>query len=306
MDHGRSLLRVVDMQSRISLLSLTVLTLMASVLFQAVSTPAADACSFAPPLLEVSPSSGLAPGQVVTVSGFGFIDVRFEEPPPSDEPQHSCIGVVTEPTELVEILWSQHGNDVLLGIVSGPDFATEVAVPDFADPGVATIYSPQSSVPFEVQIGDQCAPSAAAVGCVDPCEVDPWLAQCQPVCVAVFPPAPGCEPCALNPADPDCDDPCLALGCDPCVDQANGEWTCAPEPAHPCIDSAAADLVCPPDPCFGHRITGELSAGLPGVDVARLSFFECASAGPGEWRLAEQALERMRAAVERVTFSIFG
>jgi len=98
------------MRKPFQVLVLTAFALLATALasaFVVVVTPdSADACS--PPLTEqlsVTPSSGLSPGDVITIEGRVFSRIVPIEEPPSDDPFVISCGFEMEPMDEVEVIW---------------------------------------------------------------------------------------------------------------------------------------------------------------------------------------------------------
>ena len=254
-----------------SALLLVALTgLLASFLVLFGAPPDADACSIAPPQLEVSPRTELRPGDSLKVRGTGFNDAiwndvaRVETAASRDVPSrsvtaiapsvvpNSCTGLELVP-QVVVLSWIGSHEQPLQRVI-GPDFELELRVPEWARPGWAAVSA--NGVLAEVKVGD---------GRPEPCPVagvgidaDHRPDHCPKPC-------PDFDHVSGRVAHPPCPDPCDALvrpattaadssiWCpDPCPVHAQGDAGVEVLPPH-CPDPCSTDAVntaiwCPP-PC---------------------------------------------------------
>lgn len=235
-------------------LLIVVIALVASMLTLFARTPDANACSVAPPMLEVWPSDALEPGQVITVEGYGFSEVTFH--PWEDEydedgnpvPQHSCAGIEITPMDAV-VSWIGERVEPLAK-VTGPEFRIEVTVPKWASPGPAIIEA--GGFEAYVYVGGDVGCPVNLIDGTDRGFVPPPLPpECPDPClggpaVDVWCPEPEPEPCLNHVLGFEGDHPPVWPEC---------PWPCPPIELHTDVVSPdVAPAIWPtgcPDPCWG-------------------------------------------------------
>lgn len=267
------------------------LGLCASLFTLVANMPTADACSMMPPQLEVSPTSNLQPGDWIKVQGYGFYDaiavpIVDEYDPVTGEklPQHSCMGIEHVPQE-VTISWVGSIEEPLTH-VKGPEFAAEIQVPAWAEPGWAAVQA--GWVMVEVQVGETGPEPCPLFDDGRSLNAAIWPDHCPPPCLEIlketgdliYPPCP--EPCnylhdqAIRPA---CPEPCLGgpavdVWCpEPCpvylnangADGVSGDpMMVPPHCPDPCLDGPAAGVWCP-EPCPVYLTADDVRSSDPQV-----------------------------------------
>ncbi|MEM7095472.1 MAG: hypothetical protein AAF567_20895 [Actinomycetota bacterium] len=261
-------------RTRRPVLALVIVSIVATILVIFARSPEAQACSIAPPMLEVAPQRPLEPGQSIKAWGYGFYDAIYHdvEPALQTHPPDSCAGIELVPSEVV-IVWNGAHAREKLAVVKGPDFEVELVVPDWAEPGIATI----SANGFEVPVSVADAPDPCPRSTQEAQALAYWPPHCPDPCT--YPAtdagtARWCDPCPMHATDahdlsywpPHCPDPCgfgvdvAAIWCpcpSPAIEAGHGTGV-APDiawPPHcpdPCTDVTTAAYWCPcPLPAAG-------------------------------------------------------
>jgi len=175
--------RVSCMRTSLRPLLLIVISLVAASTLTAAllgATPGtANACSYSTPILEVTPSSHLTPGQTITVTGRYFHDALVNEAVDSDDPQAFCDFTFIPQNDL-RVVWSGVVTTAL-GVANGPEFSLVVSVPLDAAPGTASIGVDRWQTP--VSVGQ------------------PIKVPDEPMCLSVD---RGCSPCLDGTSSFDC------------------------------------------------------------------------------------------------------